>query len=603
MVKGPRFSVWAASRFRAVGEPVTALAVYVAVAFILFASAWVNPGFLSIGQPGDAQIYMWMLGWVPYSISHGLNPLFSDYVVSPQGASLLWSLIPIVPGFILSPVMSLAGPVVTYNLTMTLGPALSAWCAYIAFRSLIGGGLGSWMGGLLYGFSPYMLGHALGSPNLVICVTPPLALLLLYDLCVRNRWSPWRVGVALGLVGALQLLTTPEILLTTGLIGSPGLLVLALLNLKSVASPGRIRRIAIGLGSALLVFVVLSAAPLLYMFLGPQQVHGVVRQQDFFVTDLTNLFVPTELMLFAPKAAVALSNQWTGDIAEANAYVGVPMLGLLIFIAWRFWQRIVVRWSALTGMLITLLSFGPHLHIAGQIHFHVVLPWAALQLLPLLDNVLPARLMLFFYLVAGLALAFFVTELRRAPLGWRSAAGWALIGLGFLLLLPNVPYPVTENPVPGFFAGSEVQRIPAGSVALIAPFSTAPGFQLGPGQGSATYPMLWQQASGMRFRMPEGAMNVPDVNGRPTGGRPPASSTQSLMIAIQQGGSPPTLTQSLRAAVDADLERWRVQTVIVGPMFNQPAMLNFFSNVLGSRPQLDAGVYVWWNIQQAYGSG
>jgi hypothetical protein len=159
-----------------------------------------------------------------------------------------------------------------------------------------------------------------------------------------------------------------------------------------------------------------------------------------------------------------------------------------------------------------------------------------------------------------------------------------------------VPWPATPNPIPAFFSGQAAQRIPDGSVALVAPFSTAPGFQLGPGQDSATYPMVWQLESGMRFRMPEGPMNVPDVNGLPTGGRPPQSTTQSVMIAIQQGGTAPDLTSSQREAVGADLHRWQIRTVIVGPMYNQAAMVTFFSQLLGRDPQQVDGVYVWWEV-------
>src|SRR5947199_63172 len=28
---------------------------------------------------------MWMLAWVPYSITHGLNPFFTDYLLAPHG--------------------------------------------------------------------------------------------------------------------------------------------------------------------------------------------------------------------------------------------------------------------------------------------------------------------------------------------------------------------------------------------------------------------------------------------------------------------------------------------------------------------------------------
>jgi hypothetical protein len=108
--------------------------------------------------------------------------------------------------------------------------------------------------------------------------------------------------------------------------------------------------------------------------------------------------------------------------------------------------------------------------------------------------------------------------------------------------------------------------------------------------------MLWQMASGMRFKMPEGSLIVPDTNGLPSGGRPTASTTQSAMIAIQTGGLTPTLTPSLRDQITSDLRRWQVRTVVVGPMYNQGAMLTFFEGLLGREPEPVQGVYVWWDV-------
>jgi hypothetical protein len=339
-----------------------------------------------------------------------------------------------------------------------------------------------------------------------------------------------------------------------------------------------------------------AAFPLAFLFFGPQHVQGVVREQDIYVTDLLNFFVPTRVMLIAPESAIDISRKWTGDDAEWNAYLGIPLVMLLAYIAFR-WRRVtLVLWSTLLALVVAVLSMGPHLHIAGAIHFHIVLPWRLLQHLPLFDNVLPARLMLFFYLLAAVMVGYFVREVRLQAGRWGRVAGWTWVGASLLLLLPMVPWPATPNPIPAFFSGSGVQRIPSGSVALVAPFSTAPGFQLGPGQDSATYPMLWQQASGMRFRMPEGSLIVPDVNGLPSGGRPPASMTQSTMIAIQQGNPTPELTPALRDQIMGDLHRWQVHTVVVGPMYNQQEMVSFFSRLFGNNPQQVDGVYVWWEL-------
>jgi len=572
-----------------------ALLLYLVLAVALFSSSWVNPTYLSVGRAGDPELFMWLLAWVPYSISHLMNPLFTNFLIYPQGANLMWTLIPIVPGLLLSPVMILLGPVATYNVVMTLALATSAWCAYIAIHALVGDRLGSVIGGLIFGFSPYMLAHSLGHPNLVIAFTPPVALLILAELFAWQRRPAWQGGLALGTLAVAQLLTTPEILLTTAFVGALGALALVAIRPREVGS--RFRHALTGSAIAALVFVPLAALPLAYLFFGPQHVHGVVRQPDTFVTDLLNFVVPTPVMLLVPSGLAGLSNAWTGGIAEANGYIGVPLVALLGLIA-IFWRSsLIVLWSAILGAAIALLSLGPHLHLGGTIHFHVPLPWLLFQKVPLFDNVLPARLMLFFYLCAGSAVAIFVRELRLHVTGWKMWAGWAWIGISLLTLLPAVPWPATPNPVPEFFSGHSVARIPEGSVALVAPFPTAPGFQPGPGQDSANNAMLWQLASNMRYRMPEGSLIVPDVNGVATGGRPPASATQTAMIAIQKGDTAPQLTADLKGALTGDLRRWQVRTVIVGPMYNQAAMIDFFKSLFGREPESVGGVLVWWDIQ------
>ena len=570
-----------------------ALVLYIVLAFAMFGSAWSNPTYRSVGTAGDPELFMWMLTWVPYSITHALNPLFTDYLIYPHGANLMWTLIPIVPGLLLAPVTFSFGPVVAYNLAMTLAIAMSAWSSYVAINVLVDDRVGAFLGGLAFGFSPYMLAHSLGHPNLILCVTPPLVLLILAELLVWQRRPALQPGVALGLLSAAQLLTTPEILLTTVLVAGFGTVLLAAIKWREVAA--RFRHTVIGLAIAAIVFIPLAAFPLGFLFFGPQHVGGVVREQDIYVTDLLNFIVPTPVMLLSPQGLLSTAQAWTGDNAEWNGYVGVPLLLLLLFIAIRWRTQLLVQWLAAFAVVIAILSLGPHLHIAGRIHFHIPLPWLAIQRLPLFDNILPARLMLFFYLAAGVALAVFVRSLRGLRAGPRFG-GSAWIAVSLVLLLPAVPWVTTPNPVPDFFSGSDVQRIPAGSVALVAPFSTAPGFQLGPGQDSATLPMLWQLASGMRFRMPEGSLIVPEFNGQPSGGRPPASLTQSEMIAIQQGATAPDLSAGLTAGLHSDLAAWNVRTVIVGPMYNQGAMVKLFNALLGRDGEQEGGVYVWWDV-------
>ena len=195
---------------------------------------------------------------------------------------------------------------------------------------------------------------------------------------------------------------------------------------------------------------------------------------------------------------------------------------------------------------------------------------------PVLSNLLPARLMLYALLAAGLLLAVFAA----ATLQWRrTAIGPALlIGASLICLMPRLPMPVQTIEIPSFFTGTEVKTIPEGSVAFVLPYARV-------AQSTA---MVWQASANMRFRMPEAYAILPGPSFAA-----PVTVTSDIVTSIEVGQQPPVLTDAIRAQVRADLCRWNAQTIIVGPMPHQAEALAFFSDVMGAGPEQDAGVYLW----------
>ena len=90
----------------------------------------------------------------------------------------------------MAPVTSLFGPVVSYNLLTTLGFAFAAWIMTLALRRFTQGWISAAVGGLVYGFSPYMFSQALGHVGLNFQIVTPLLLLLAHEAVVRQKWSP-----------------------------------------------------------------------------------------------------------------------------------------------------------------------------------------------------------------------------------------------------------------------------------------------------------------------------------------------------------------------------------------------------------------------------
>src|SRR5437763_5364242 len=205
-----------------------ALLFYTALAFLLFWQVWSAPGQRSLGSSADPEQMMWFLGWTQFALSHHDNPLFSAFLDYPHGVNLMWNTSVLLPGVLLSPVTSWQGPVVAYNLLITLSLPLSAWCAYLAIGRWVKSRIAAVVGGLLYGFSPYMMAQALAHVNLTLAFAPPLLLVLLYNLLAQQGGAT-PTGLALGTLAAVQLLTGEEILATSALIAlSGGLLVLGL---------------------------------------------------------------------------------------------------------------------------------------------------------------------------------------------------------------------------------------------------------------------------------------------------------------------------------------------------------------------------------------
>lgn len=202
---------------------------------------------------------------------------------------------------------------------------------------------------------------------------------------------------------------------------------------------------------------------------------------------------------------------------------------------------------------------------------------------------LPNRLMLYVFLLAGLLVAVFADAALAHHDPWRKALGVVALMLAMLALLPRSPAPSTRLAVPPFFASAAVRRIPPGSIALVAPFAHYP---------PTVAPMLWQAMSGMRFRMPEGYFVGADATGRAQFG-PSATPVSRVMEAIQAGRTPPPLAPAVHAALVGVLRGWRVQTVLVGPMSHQATMVHFFSALLGRPPTLLGGVVAWWHVDHA----
>ncbi len=160
---------------------VVAAVGYLLVSMVVWWNVWTShPTSTTTCGCGDTSLFTWFLDWPAYATAHGLNPLYSTAIHVPYGVNLLANTSVLAVGVVLAPVTWLFGPVATLNVALTLAPALSALAMFVLLRRWVSWSPAAFIGGLLYGFSPFVLvephrrppdaGSGRGPPLVVACL-------------------------------------------------------------------------------------------------------------------------------------------------------------------------------------------------------------------------------------------------------------------------------------------------------------------------------------------------------------------------------------------------------------------------------------------------
>jgi len=559
---------------------------YCALSTLMLRSLWVDPGGRGYGV-SDATLFTWYIGWVPHAIGHGMNPFVTDMINAPDGVNILWSTPVVLLAILIAPVTVLAGPVVALNTLLTLAPAVSATAMYGAARRWTGVGPAA-VAGLIYGFSPYVVGASLGHLHLTFAPFPPLLLVLLHDFLVRaprpdtravGRWARGarRTGLLLGLAVTAQALISEELLATSALVGALGLLVLAArYPSEAREKAGQLARM---LGWCALAAGVLLAGPLAVQFLGPYRVHGAIQPHDVAVADLFTFVVPTPMQWLAPNRALEHSLGFTGNAVEVSGYLGVPLMLLLAALAVRLRREPLIQVLTPMFVIVALFSLGGHLHVDGRIT-SVPLPWLLVERLPVLGSALASRLSLYLTMFAGLAVAVWLEQVRARP--WQRRAGAAAVVAVALLPLVPASLHAREMRTPEFFTTAAVDVIPSGSMVLVAPYP----------RPDVPAAMLWQAQAGYRFRLPGCYCTVPGPDGKAQFHGDPSPLTTAL-LRVEAGTLTPRealVLPGLREAYAA----LHPDAVIVGPTDNHAGLIELVSGLTGHRPVEEPGDVALW---------
>jgi hypothetical protein len=573
---------------------VFSLVVYICVAFLANRNVWLHGFAHTLQSTGGADIgeEVWFIAQTPWAVLHSVNPFENSWLNAPVGVNLMDNTTMPLLGILGAPITFLFGPIATFNVLIALGFSGSAMTFFLMARRFVVWWPAAFFAGLLYGFSPFVVGSSLAHLFVMFSVVPPLIILIIHRFVTMDDRSPWLYGLGLGGCCVAQFYISTEIFASLAVMSVIALIVGGLVLVRHARVDER-RLARLGLSTA--VVVILGVGYGSWMALaGPQHINGPAQQASTIAglsSDPAGLVVPTLNQQFQFGQAnrgdsYVAERDPQGNITfeaplENGTYVGVPLLGILVAGVILLRRNRFAIYCAIMALAGLVLSMGSHLHVDGH-ETGVPLPFIVLAHLPLLDSSVASRYVGFFWLFAALVFALtlnMVHEIPRLGRGVKAEAVCVVVAVfGLLPLVPAWPYASSAATVPTWFT-SAAQRLPTGTTVVVYPSSNA-------GDSSA---MLWQAMSNMTFRMPGGyAVFASSAKGTASFSGAP-SMLEQAMTNCGVGADPGISVQATRNT----LKHWNARyVVVVTGSTGAACATNMFDHALGPHSNV-GGVSVW----------
>jgi hypothetical protein len=545
---------------------------------------------LNLGDVGQG---VWFMGWLPFSLSHHVDPFVSRYMFAPQGVNLLTNTNFFLQAFLLAPVTELSSPLTAFNVACIAAPVVSSTSmCYVARRLRMGRGV-AFIGGLVYGFTPAILqADAIGHFNLTWMFFPPLLILLLERILCRQEGSALRYGLLLGGLVVVQYFNSPEILLDCTLLSVPAVAALAVANRAAVKSHARFA--LVGLGTAVGIAVVLLAYPLWVYVAGPDHV-AYVNASVAPGAALSSPVWPSAATGHGFLVAPPGESMWRRfDVGFIGPVVVALALGSLCFVRR---QRVI---GLLFGLSVVsfVLSWGSRLRTTGNTGvsgWHAPAYFLA-KAVPLLRNVGWIRISV---ITDGLVVLLAMVTLqqlsamvrRRFASRWRevvlTVAGTLAAGAMVvpLLVAGEVPFGSVES----VRAPAVLDHIPETATGKAPIALVFPAGSLFDGT-----PLAWQALSGFSWRDWGGYAWHPLPGGHGLGRAVPDRSL-ALYLTVNADATPPriVLTPAQHHQITLGLSAMQISYVVVVNGYPGSAQLTrVFSQLYGSGQRYPSGT-IW----------
>ncbi|MBD3236194.1 MAG: hypothetical protein GF330_05800 [Candidatus Eisenbacteria bacterium] len=430
---------------------------------------------LESGMGADAYIGIWNLWWTKTAILSGKNPFFTDWLFAPQGTSLALHTHSVTYGLLGLPLQLVLGPsggdglYPVYNLIVLLSFCLSGYFAYRCALALSGHREAAILAGIFFAFANFRFANTV---RLHVLATEWLAFFLWRWIVLLRCPSPRRLlwllaGGLLLLYSSLEYATYALLAaVLIGLIeGVRRLRARGAMEPPASAAPRAPRRDWLLAGAACVAGGLILLWPFLVQLAARLRQGGMAfdsRLAVHFSADLLDFLLPNPRHpLWGDLTHRITAGFHSGD-GGFGLSMGIVALVLFLMAALRCFRHREGRgWVLLTG-LFALLTLGPRLHLAGDVH-PIPLPQGWLAEVPLLGTSrTPIRYAAPALFCCALVLAIGLSRVRTRTAGGSRSPGdetagsqsarrrrWLAIASALLLFeLLAAPWPMTAREIP-----------------------------------------------------------------------------------------------------------------------------------------------------------
>ena len=454
-----------------------------AVTFVLFLLLGVvfllpgspEPSSALLGYPGDNFQHAWFLWHFARAVAHGQNPFYTRLLFYPSRVTLAWSTSDPIAALMALPLSLTVGPVVAYNLSLILQLALAAFFGRLLCLRITRSEPAAFVGGMVFGFSSFLLAQSLGHLSLVTAFAIPLFVLAFDSIepqsdarAKRDAENPsWKLGIPLGLALLLAGLSHYNYVVVCILFAFLWLLIELARDFRD-GGMRLIGRVWKPLAAGAATFIA-GFSPFLWMMLGHSADTPVSRTPDHigaFSADVFGFLIPSWNHILFGRFATAMNPRVFIAGYEGTVYVGLVVLALAAF---GFWKGRTAHdpWAGralVLAVIFYVLSLGPEPRLLGHA-LHVPGPAVLFYLLPFAKFVsAPARFdvaeVLCLAILSSLGVKFLLAKLGRRS--WRYMT---VVGVAALVMCDSltIPFPRSSIRDPGTLYASASVLDPPGS--------------------------------------------------------------------------------------------------------------------------------------------